>query len=280
MEKLFNMEQIGRNISLLRRKIGMTQMELADKLLISFQAVSSWERGITMPDIGKLPLLSEILGVSTDEILSSTKGAEILESISKGSQPESVTAEEIVEIAPVMKPEQVDMLVNSLEGSAFTKDQAESLAPLMAFNGDFDRPIGEIAEKAYDNSTLPYLSVVAPLAEKEDASVLKNLAFRALQDNKIAMLSTMANSLDDETVKELAIAAFENNNIAIFSSLSHRLEEEVLKDLALRAFDDENIAIFSSISHHLDEAALKKLALRAYETGKAAFFGNLVRYLQ
>lgn len=56
----FNMDQIGRKISNLRREQNMTQMELADKLGISFQAVSNWERGNTMPDISKLPELAEI----------------------------------------------------------------------------------------------------------------------------------------------------------------------------------------------------------------------------
>lgn len=43
----FNMDQIGRKISNLRREQNMTQMELADKLGISFQAVSNWERGVS-----------------------------------------------------------------------------------------------------------------------------------------------------------------------------------------------------------------------------------------
>ena len=59
----FNMDQIGRKISNLRREQNMTQMELADKLGISFQAVSNWERGNTMPDISKLPELAEIFHV-------------------------------------------------------------------------------------------------------------------------------------------------------------------------------------------------------------------------
>lgn len=45
----------------------MTQMELADKLDISFQAVSNWERGNTMPDISKFPELAEIFHISVDE---------------------------------------------------------------------------------------------------------------------------------------------------------------------------------------------------------------------
>lgn len=44
---MFNMTQVGINISKMRKSKGLTQMELADKLGISFQAVSNWERGIS-----------------------------------------------------------------------------------------------------------------------------------------------------------------------------------------------------------------------------------------
>ena len=66
---MFDMQKIGNNISRLRKQKQMTQLELADKLNISYQAVSNWERGISMPDISKLGELSELFDVSIDEIL-------------------------------------------------------------------------------------------------------------------------------------------------------------------------------------------------------------------
>ena len=48
---------------------GMTQKELADRLQITGNAVSKWERGVSCPDISVLPELAEILGVSMDELL-------------------------------------------------------------------------------------------------------------------------------------------------------------------------------------------------------------------
>lgn len=66
---MFNMENIGLKISELRKSNNMTQMELADKMNISFQAVSNWERGNSMPDISKLPELAQLFGVTIDEIL-------------------------------------------------------------------------------------------------------------------------------------------------------------------------------------------------------------------
>lgn len=55
---MFDTENIGMRISELRKAKNMTQMELADHMNISFQAVSNWERGNSMPDISKLPELA------------------------------------------------------------------------------------------------------------------------------------------------------------------------------------------------------------------------------
>ncbi len=66
-------EKMGIRISELRRKRNLTQNELAEKLGISFQAVSSWERGMTMPDIMNLKELAGILEVTSDELLDSVR---------------------------------------------------------------------------------------------------------------------------------------------------------------------------------------------------------------
>ncbi len=45
---MFDMKKIGGNISRMRKAANLTQMELADRMGVSFQAVSNWERGQTM----------------------------------------------------------------------------------------------------------------------------------------------------------------------------------------------------------------------------------------
>ena len=60
---------IGKQISLLRKSKGLTQNELGERLGISFQAVSKWERGENLPDITLLPSLAKILETSIDNIL-------------------------------------------------------------------------------------------------------------------------------------------------------------------------------------------------------------------
>ena len=66
---MFDTQKIGEKIAQFRRKKNMTQMELAEEMSVSFQAVSSWERGSTMPDISRLPQLCDTLGISIDQLL-------------------------------------------------------------------------------------------------------------------------------------------------------------------------------------------------------------------
>jgi len=62
--------QIGQYIQRMRKEKGLSQKTLAEKLNISFQAVSKWETGESLPDIGILLELSTILETTTDKILS------------------------------------------------------------------------------------------------------------------------------------------------------------------------------------------------------------------
>lgn len=62
-------KKIGKLIADLRKQKGMTQQELGDKIGVGFRAVSKWERGLTLPDIGNINELSKILGITSDELL-------------------------------------------------------------------------------------------------------------------------------------------------------------------------------------------------------------------
>lgn len=60
---MLNSKSIGNKIAAARKKINLSQAELAKQVSISSQAVGKWERGESMPDITTLNRLSEILGV-------------------------------------------------------------------------------------------------------------------------------------------------------------------------------------------------------------------------
>ena len=61
--------QIGANIAAYRRRQGLTQAGLAEKLNYSDKAVSKWERGESVPDVVTLVSISEQLNVTVNELL-------------------------------------------------------------------------------------------------------------------------------------------------------------------------------------------------------------------
>jgi len=60
---------IGSRISKFRKAKGLTQEELASRLGVSSQAVSKWENDASCPDISLLPQLCQVLGITSDELL-------------------------------------------------------------------------------------------------------------------------------------------------------------------------------------------------------------------
>ena len=61
--------QIGVNIAAYRKRAGMTQAELAEKLNYSDKAVSKWERGESLPDVTTLVQLAQKLGTDVNELV-------------------------------------------------------------------------------------------------------------------------------------------------------------------------------------------------------------------
>ena len=56
------------NLANLRKLHDMTQEELAEKINVSRQSIAKWESGDSVPDLEKCKLLSEIFGVSLDDV--------------------------------------------------------------------------------------------------------------------------------------------------------------------------------------------------------------------
>lgn len=62
------LSSLSSNILALRKEHNLTQEALAEKLGITFQAVSKWENGQSYPDIALLPILADIFNVGIDEL--------------------------------------------------------------------------------------------------------------------------------------------------------------------------------------------------------------------
>ena len=62
-------EKVGNLIKKLRKDNNLTQKELADKLNVTFQAVSKWENGKSVPDIAQLHEISKLFNIDISDIL-------------------------------------------------------------------------------------------------------------------------------------------------------------------------------------------------------------------
>ena len=62
------MIRLGEKIKSLRKQKNISQEVFANYLGVSFQAVSKWENGNTMPDVTMIPAIASFFGVSTDEL--------------------------------------------------------------------------------------------------------------------------------------------------------------------------------------------------------------------
>lgn len=83
---MLNSKSVGNKIATARKKINLSQADLAQQVSISPQAVGKWERGESMPDIATLNRLAEILGVDLNyfsETFKSIVSENHLETITK-----------------------------------------------------------------------------------------------------------------------------------------------------------------------------------------------------
>lgn len=108
-----NIVKFGAYISKLRKERDMPQSQLAEKLNVTRQAVSKWERGEGFPDISILCEIANVFGVSIDILVNAGEAsgneAEILTSVSKNQElskelfEDKNVIEDVISIAPYLK---------------------------------------------------------------------------------------------------------------------------------------------------------------------------------
>ena len=79
----YDFSHMGENIAALRRAAGLTQELLAERLGVTSQAVSKWERQLSCPDVSLLPAMAEVFGVGIDELfaVASADPAAVIEAL-------------------------------------------------------------------------------------------------------------------------------------------------------------------------------------------------------
>ena len=197
--------KMANNIKNARTKLNMTQLNLADEMGVSYQAVSNWERGNSMPDISKLPDLCKILHISFEE-LSGQKNTktDIVERLME-NKGEEVTLEDLVQVQEVVKPEEIKSKVNEniKQGTKISFHILMNLAPFVD-----TETLNEMVINLEDEEwNFEKLCAIAPFLEEE---VMDNIVEECMQQGNMNI------SLDELA----AIAPF--------------ISESILKDLLLR----------------------------------------------
>jgi len=255
-----NLQQVGRKISALRKERDMTQNELADKAGVSYQAVSSWERGLTMPDITKLPGISQVLGVSIDELLDNDNEVELIKNVlnqntSVYAEEKELHMDEVVEVAPVLRPSQVDDLVQHVEQESIDLGTIMGIAPFLS-----KEALQKLADQVADVGSVGELCGIAPFLGRE---YMDKLAQRIEAVDGIGALSGLAPFLSGEMLQQLAQKATFSGNIDELCGIAPFLDTACLNELAMQIEDVEGIGAISGLAPFLSQHVLDELALKA-----------------
>ncbi len=250
---MFSMEKIGIRISTLRKQQNMTQMELADRLGISFQAVSNWERGNTMPDIAKLPELAEVFGVTIDELFS--EPAPILhavldDTLAEYMQENKPALEELIETAPILKPAQIGAAFGNALPEEDDDETLSSLAPFLP-----TELLDELAEKRFAEgkpfrALAPFISAAACVKIAQEIYLRDGI--RGIQDSGLMPF------LPGRTLEEIAQMEYETLGIKGISPLAPFLQADYLDGLARQAIERDGISAIMPIAPFLSKNFLSQ----------------------
>lgn len=206
---MFNIAEIADKIRQARIGKNLTQMNVADALGVTYQAVSNWERGNSMPDIGKLGDLSSLLEITLEDLLGHTTASEHIQKLMDDKEYEDIqiSLPELADLSPLLPPVVVQELALRVQASAI--EELVSIAPFIS-----QETLEQLAKKLKAES-LSELSMIAPFIGKdalehmaaglkaESLSELSSLAPFISRD----ALDRMAQGLKAESLSELSMIA-------------------------------------------------------------------------
>jgi len=223
-----NMQAVGKRICAYRKERDMTQVELADKLGVTYQAVSSWERGNSMPDIAKLPDISQVLAVSIDELLDNARASEIVKNVLNSKVP-SISALELgalADVAPILKPSQVNTLAKqSVDGSRGAKATIDIDMLIQLAHHLESENLREIV-LGHENITSDVVIEIACYMESED---LREVAMHCKHLDSDTLVE-LAAYLESEDLKEIILQCKDISKDMIIQ-LADYLESEDLMEI-------------------------------------------------
>ena len=186
--KMFDTMMIAKVIRQARIDRNMTQMNLADAMGVSYQAVSNWERGNSMPDISKLEQLCDLLGITVNELLGIQEPAP--------TKAEEMTVAQLAEVAPALPPAELKARMKSeKKRRKIDLDTIIAMAPFLD-----EATLGEIME-GMEVDDPEDLAALAPFLSRE---VLESAAARCDVDD-LDDLGSLAPFLSKALLEQMVV---------------------------------------------------------------------------
>lgn len=267
---MFDTKLIGKKIAALRKAKDMTQMELADKMFVSYQAVSNWERGNTMPDISKLLELSQILGVDVNELLGSEKETTIVNKII--DQSEDINLEEVAEVVELMKPSQVEEAVEKASDQEFQLETLIALAPHLN---------SKRLAQMIDKTRITDLAQIIPIAPFLESSQLASLIDRQHgMTGSFDKLVALAPFLDENDLGSFAERIFNSEKDSHFlNALAPFMNEKSLGKIARLMNTEQKERYLVGLAPFIDEKVLTEIARDLMKSGKLKILKQLIPFI-
>ncbi|MBR6380896.1 MAG: helix-turn-helix domain-containing protein [Lachnospiraceae bacterium] len=293
---MIDMNKIGRAIKSARVSKNMTQLGLADLIGVSYQAVSNWERGQSMPDIAKIPEIARVLDLNVADLLGDGTAGTAVQKITEAPEV-PLTKEEIQEIAPILPPQELKMeMEKTAAGETLDFRALTPLAPYLddeyldAFVESVDAAqIGELIELApflSDNALRIAFEKVTDPCDIEDLVALAPF----LPDD---VLDDYAEKLDvSDLAKLVELAPFLSDDVMmkIFERLSGPCDIDTLVSLAPFVPDEaldrfaENMDVsdfgkLEDLAPFLSDEAFDRITDRALQAGNVSDLEDLAPFL-
>ena len=235
---MFDTMKIAGIIKQARIDQNMTQMQLADAMGVSYQAVSNWERGNSMPDISKLEDLCRVLEITVNQLLGMETPAAA--AVTKVMAEEELTVEELTEVAPVLQPKELKKQLKAEKKRR--KLKLDAIADLAPFLGQAE--LEELLEDV-EPGDMDGLEDLAPFLSKE---TLDRLVEKADPDD-MDWLEDVAPFLSRETLRKVVARCSGAGDFELIADLAPFLGREILDKLV----DDLIEAEFDPEEHDLSD---------------------------
>lgn len=309
---MFDTMKTAKQIRAARIAQNMTQMNLADAMEVSYQAVSNWERGNSMPDIAKLGQLCQILDISIEKLLGTENGttATLQKMIKESPSPVSVfntdntsdepaipseeeapsdsqplTVEEIQEIAPFLPPDRMEEMIDEnfiqTENCQINFSAISSFAPFL--DADY---LDKLISHADLSCNLNEIASLAPFLKKETLSKLVSRVVNeeCAESFALTRISGLAPFLDQQALNELVSHADLSHELSGVISLAPFLSRETLNHVVNRIITEnpsESFALtkITGLAPFLDQQTLDELVFHSDLNGNLNGVVSLAPFL-